>query len=80
VVQGVRAVRGPHVTPPAWLDGVQCTKPFTVDDARELHGMLKRDMPGHAVDVYTRGDIVHVRVFASPRDMTPVFSRDFEAR
>lgn len=52
--------------PLAWLDTTRCTKPFTVDDARELHTMIHQALtpwPDTVVDVFTtRGDKVFVRV------------------
>ncbi len=54
-----------------WLDTVTVTKPFTIADAAELHGMIKAMLPNAYVDVYwTRGDKVHVRVDNAPvRDL-----------
>lgn len=48
----------------AWLAGLVCTNPFTVDDAIELKAMIKSMCGEKAlVDVYTqRGDRVFVRV------------------
>lgn len=49
----------------AWLEGITCTSPFTVLDARAFHMMIHTTLaqPGAKVDVYTtKGDVVHVRV------------------
>ena len=63
---------------PPWFDAVQCTRPFTVDDAAALHGMIKADMPAYAVDVYwTKGDVIHVRLYANGLHK-PVFTRDLD--
>ena len=49
-----------------WLETVQCTKPFTCADAKELHTIIHNSIPASVpakVDVYTtKGDVVHVRV------------------
>jgi hypothetical protein len=49
-----------------WLETVQCTKPFTLADAAELHALIHNALtpwPDTVVDVYTTtGDVVHVRV------------------
>lgn len=57
---GVAVTRGDFYT---WLGGLTCTKPFTLDDAKALHVMIKGAMPNAYVDVYwTRGDCVHILI------------------
>lgn len=60
----------------SWLDSVQCTKPLTLADARELKAALNSAVPGALVDVYwTRGDRMHVRVEAAGK----IYMRSFDA-
>lgn len=61
-----------------WLDSVQCMKPFTIDDAKDLYSMIRQDPAGqdHAIDVYwTTGDVVHVRLYV-PHSLTCVLAVD----
>lgn len=47
----------------AWLASVTLTHPFTLDDARELFGMIRNAIDAQHIDVYTgTDDKVHVRV------------------
>lgn len=39
----------------AWLDTVQCTAPFTVEDAKALQKMIKQAAPDALVEVYWTG-------------------------
>lgn len=64
----------------AFLDGLTCTRPFTIADATALHGLIHTVLAGAVVacivDVYTtNGDAVHVRV-ETPRG---VVTRDLPA-
>lgn len=61
----------------AFLDGLTCTRPFTIADATALHGLIHTVLAGAVVDVYTtKGDAVHVRV-ETPRS---VVTRDLQIR
>lgn len=63
-----------------WLDTVQCTKPFTLDDALDLYNLIRQDPAGrdHSIDVYwTKGDVVHVRLYV-PHSLTCVLARDID--
>lgn len=52
------------------LDGLTCTRPFTLEDARALYTLIKHVAPNAYVDVYTtRGDAVHVCVGDLTRDL-----------
>lgn len=49
----------------AWLNGLTCVAPFTVDDARELYNMLKSALgTSSIVDVHItpNPDTVHVAI------------------
>lgn len=53
-----------------WLSGVTITAPFTLDDARALHSMVKEALPNAFVCVYqTRGAVVRVRVDDTIHDL-----------
>lgn len=59
----------------AWLDTVQCTAPFTVEDASALRDIIKQAAPGESVEVYNldgRGKVVRVRIGAFEHDITIV--------
>jgi hypothetical protein len=46
-----------------WLNGLSCTAPWTLDDARELKAAIKNVFPRGKIEVYcNRGDEVHVRI------------------
>lgn len=59
-----------------WLEDVQATKPFTMEDGCALHAMIKPMMPGYAVDVTWADDVVRVRLYAIAQPLTVAFARD----
>ena len=56
----------------AFLDSVQCTAPFTLDDARAMHAAL-REVAKAPCEVVLRGDDVEVTIWLSDTIVTRAY-------